>query len=169
MLDVIVHNLEQSKHITRIKKLVFCACTNNWSNEAQQLSTVKFTSYLQQLQERHASTVELKYLLYRIVIRLNHSSHYYTVANLLCEEMEPLYSQEKSAQLSMGAISSTVDAHDWGREVIFAVEEAQSGSVLQIEMTVLAANRQLLMETKVILPNAAQLIRSEERRVGKEC
>jgi WD40 repeat protein len=158
MLDVIVHNLEQSKHIARIKKLVFCACTNNWSNEAQQLSTVKFTSYLQQLQERHASTVELKYLLYRIVIRLNHSTHYYTVANLLCEEMGPLYSQEASSNITMGAISSAVDAHAWGREVIFAVEEAQSGSVLQIQMSVLADNRQLVMDATVILPNAAQLI-----------
>jgi WD40 repeat protein len=158
MLDVIVHNLEQSKHIARIKKLVFCACTNNWSNEAQQLSTVKFTSYLQQLQERHTSTVELKYLLYRIVIRLNHSTHYYTVANLLCEEMEPLYSQETSSNITLGVISSAVDTHSWGREVIFAVEEAQSGSVLQIQMSVLAANRQLLLETTVILPNAAQLV-----------
>jgi hypothetical protein len=74
MLDAIVHNLEQSNHIARIKKLVFCACTNNWSNEAQQLSTVKFKSYLQQLRDRYASVVDLKYLLYRIVIRLNHST-----------------------------------------------------------------------------------------------
>jgi WD40 repeat protein len=158
MLDVIVHNLEKSKHIARIKKLVFCACTNNWSNEAQQLSTVKFTSYIQQLQDRHASTAELKYLLYRIVIRLNHSSHYYTVANLLCEEMEPLYSQEASSNVMIGAISSALDSHAWGREIIFAVQEAQSGSVLQMEMAVLAANHQLLMETTVILPNAAQLL-----------
>ncbi len=158
MLDVIVHNLEQSKHIARIKKLVFCACTNNWSNEAQQLSTVKFTNYIQQLRDRHASTAELKYLLYRIVIRLNHSSHYYTVANLICEEMEPLYSQETSSPITLGAISSAIDSHAWGREIIFAVEESQSGSVLQMEMSVLAANRQLLMETTVILPNAAQLL-----------
>lgn len=158
MLDAIVHNLEQSNHIARIKKLVFCACTNNWSNEAQQLSTIKFRSYLQQLRDRHASTVELKYLLYRIVIRLNHSSNYYAIANLICEEMEPLYSQEILGMNIQAAISSALDAHIWGREVIFVVEEAQSGSVLQIDMTILAANRQLLGEAKVILPNAAQLL-----------
>ena len=76
MLDEIVHNLEQSNHIARIKKLVFCACTNNWSNEAQQLSPAKFASYIQQLRDSHNSIVELKYLLYRIVIRLNHSTNY---------------------------------------------------------------------------------------------
>ncbi len=158
MLDAIVHNLEQSNHIARIKKLVFCACTNNWSNEAQQLSTVKFTSYLQQLRDRYASTVELKYLLYRIVIRLNHSSNYYTVANLICEQMEPLYSQEMAATNIPSAISSALDAQIWGREVIFVVEEAQSGSMLQIDMTVLSANHQLLGEARVMLPNAAQLL-----------
>ncbi len=158
MLDAIVHNLEQSNHIARIKKLVFCACTNNWSNEAQQLSTVKFKSYLQQLRDRHPSTVELKYLLYRIVIRLNHSSNYYTVANLICEQMEPLYSQETALNTDRGAISSALNAHNWGREVIFVVEETQSGSALQVEMTVLAANHQLLTELTVILPNAAQLL-----------
>ncbi len=156
MLDSIVHNLEQSSHIARIKKLVFCACTNNWSNEAQQLSTAKFASYIQQLRDRHASIVELKYLLYRIVIRLNHSTNYYTVANFLCQEMEPLYTQatEATAEPSIDRLQPQAM---WGREVIFAVEEAQAGTVLQIEMSVLAANRQLLTQMAVNLPGLDQV------------
>jgi WD domain, G-beta repeat len=161
MLDAIVHNLEQSNHIARIKKLVFCACTNNWSNEAQQLSTVKFKSYLQELRDSHASIVELKYLLYRIVIRLNHSTNYYTVANLLCQEMEPLYAQtsgvaeDRSSSEQRGAVSSAVV---WGKEVTFTVEEAQTGSVLQVEMAVLGTNRQLLTQVTVDLPNLPQML-----------
>jgi WD40 repeat protein len=166
MLDAIVHNLEQSNHIARIKKLVFCACTNNWSNEAQQLSTVKFKSYLQQLRDRYASVVELKYLLYRIVIRLNHSTNYYTVANLLCQEMEPLYAQQSTATTGERAVaedSATSTAVPgrvvvWGKEVIFTVEEIQAGAVLQVDMTVLAANRQLLTQTLVTLPDMAQMM-----------
>jgi WD domain, G-beta repeat len=169
MLDAIVHNLEQSNHIARIKKLVFCACTNNWSNEAQQLSTVKFKSYIQQLRDRHASVVELKYLLYRIVIRLNHSTNYYTVANFLCQEMEPLYSYQSPATGSDRATGDssvhstavgrgTSAAKLWGTEAIFAVEETQSGSLLQVELTVLAANRQLLTQTVVTFPNMAQMM-----------
>ena len=121
MLDAIVHNLEQSNHIARIKKLVFCACTNNWSNEAQQLSTVKFKSHLQELRDSHASIVELKYLLYRIVIRLNHRTNYYTVANLLCQEMEPMYAQsmsiagDRSMSDERAAAASSVV---WGKEKI---------------------------------------------------
>jgi hypothetical protein len=167
MLDAIVHNLEQSNHIARIKKLVFCACTNNWSNEAQQLSTVKFKSYLQQLRDRHASIVELKYLLYRIVIRLNHSTNYYTVANFLCQEMEPLYAHQSPVgtgdrAVADDSVSSTLTGRAasvaWGKEVIFTVEEIQAGALLQVEMTVLAANRQLLTQTVVTFPDIAQML-----------
>jgi hypothetical protein len=153
MLDEIVHNLEQSNHIARIKKLVFCACTNNWSNEAQQLSPAKFASYIQQLRDSHASIVELKYLLYRIVIRLNHSTNYYTVANFLCQEMEPLYTQLAETTIAPSNLGERLQPQVmWGREVIFAVEETQAGAVLQIEMSVLAANRQLLTQMVVNLP-----------------
>ncbi len=166
MLDAIVHNLEQSNHIARIKKLVFCACTNNWSNEAQQLSTVKFKSYIQQLRDRHDSVVELKYLLYRIVIRLNHSTNYYTVANLLCQEMEPLFdrqSPEASGTVSdEDLMSSALSGRSatpalWGKEIIFTVEEIQSGSLLQVDLSVLAANRQLLTQVVVNFPDMAQM------------
>jgi WD40 repeat protein len=160
MLDAIVHSLEQNNHIARIKKLVFCACTNNWSNEAQQLSTVKFKSYLQQLRDRHTSIVDLKYLLYRIVIRLNHSTNYYTVANFLCQEMEPLYVDrdhsapgEREIPEDRGA-SATV----WGKEVIFTVEEAQAGVMLQVDMTVLGANHQLLAQTVVTFPGVVEML-----------
>ncbi len=166
MLDAIVHNLEQSNHIARIKKLVFCACTNNWSNEAQQLSTVKFKSYLQQLRDRHASVVELKYLLYRIVIRLNHSTNYYTVANFLCQEMEPLYAFQSTGSVT-GDGSADEDSVGaalpgrvvvWGKEAIFTVEEIQAGAVLQVEMAVVAANHQLLTQLTVTFPDLAQMM-----------
>lgn len=159
MLDAIVHNLEQSNHIARIKKLVFCACTNNWSNEAQQLSTAKFKSYLQQLRDRYDSIVELKYLLYRIVIRLNHSTNYYTVANFLCQEMEPLYTYPATATDGDRAVDDNrPPSVVWGKEVIFTVEEIQSGAVLQVDMTVLAANRQLLAQTVVNFPDIARML-----------
>ncbi len=166
MLDAIVHNLEQSNHIARIKKLVFCACTNNWSNEAQQLSTAKFKSYIQQLRDRYASIVELKYLLYRIVIRLNHSTNYYTVANFLCQEMEPLYAYPTASSgdsqvpddISSAALVGRSSSQIWGKEVVFTVEEIQAGSVLQVDLSVLAATGQLLNQTVVTFPDLPQMM-----------
>jgi WD domain, G-beta repeat len=161
MLDAIVHSLEQNSHIARIKKLVFCACTNNWSNEAQQLSTVKFKSYLQQLRDRHTSIVDLKYLLYRIVIRLNHSTNYYTVANFLCQELEPLYADRDDNAAGDRKIPDhrATPPIVWGKEVIFTVEEVQSGVVLlQVDLTVLGANHQLLAQTVVTFPNVVEML-----------
>ena len=157
MLEAIVHKLEQSNHIARIKKLVFCACTNNWSNEAQQLSTVKFKSYIQQLRDRHDSIVELKYLLYRIVIRLNHSTNYYTVANLLCQEMEPLYSNSSDTAGERMIEEPVPVAAVWGKEVVFTISEAQTPDLLRIEMTVLAATGRLLAEVKIDLPGLSEM------------
>ncbi len=158
MLDAIVHKLEQNNHIARIKKLVFCACTNNWSNEAQQLSTVKFKSYLQQLRDRHDSIVELKYLLYRIVIRLNHSTNYYTVANFLCQEMEPLYSNSSGIAGGERIIEEPLPiAAVWAREVVFTISEVQTPDLLRIEMTVLAATGRLLTEATIDLPGLSEM------------
>ncbi len=158
MLDAIIQKLEQNNHIARIKKLVFCACTNNWSNEAQQLSTVKFKSYIQQLRDRHDSIVELKYLLYRIVIRLNHSTNYYTVANFLCQEMEPLYADSSSIAVDRISEERETAATLWGREIVFTMSEAQAADLLRIEMTVLAANGRLLTEMTVDLPDLSAML-----------
>lgn len=162
MLEAIVHRLEQNNHIGRIKKLVFCACTNNWSNEAQQLSTVKFKSYIQQLRDRHASVVELKYLLYRIVIRLNHSTNYYTVANFLCQEMEPLYANQPvgtvEEQSTPEDLVSSDPAAIWGKQIVFTIAEAEAGEVLSVDLTVLAPTHQLLTQAVVDFPNLAELL-----------
>jgi WD40 repeat protein len=155
MLDEIVHNLESSTQVSRIKKLVFCACTNNWSNEAQNLSTVKFKSYIQQLYDLHSSIVDLKYAFYRIVIRLNHSSNYYTIANLLCEEMGKLYAADRSNPNppSLSTLNTQPSVPST-YEIIFLASESQAGKVVQIHLQILAGNRQLQEDVVVSLPNA---------------
>lgn len=156
MLDETVQRLEQNNHISRIKKLVFCACTNNWSNEAQQLSTVKFKSYIQQLRDRHASVVELKYLLYRIVIRLNHSTNYYTVANFLCQEMEPLYTNRPSDSPQARA-ADAAPVVEWGRQIILTISEVQVTDLLRVELSVITEARRLLTQVTVDLPRLSEI------------
>jgi hypothetical protein len=158
MLDAVVQKLEQNNHIARIKKLVFCACTNNWSNEAQQLSTVKFKSYIQQLRDRHDSIVELKYLLYRIVIRLNHSTNYYTVANFLCQEMEPLYAHSSSTTDDRLAEAGVAQVPVWGKQIVLTIAEAQAADVLRVEMAVVADRGRLLTEMAVDLPDLSAML-----------
>ncbi len=158
MLDAVVQKLEQNNHIARIKKLVFCACTNNWSNEAQQLSTVKFKSYIQQLRDRHDSIVELKYLLYRIVIRLNHSTNYYTIANFLCQEMEPLYTQSSGTTGDRLAEAGVAQVPVWGKQIVLTISEAQAADVLRVEMAVVDDRGRLLTEIVVDLPDLSAML-----------
>jgi WD domain, G-beta repeat len=91
MLDSITRTLERNSQISRIRKLTFCACHNRWSKDAQNMSAPEFQSCLETLYDRHATIVEFKHALYQIVIKLNHSSEYYAIANDICTEIEKAY------------------------------------------------------------------------------
>jgi WD domain, G-beta repeat len=91
MLDIITRQLEADSQIARIKKLLFCACYGRWSKDAEAMSGKELQQCLQMLCDLHPSLVEFKHALYQVVIRLNHSSDYYRVANSICEAVEPMY------------------------------------------------------------------------------
>jgi WD domain, G-beta repeat len=91
MLDSITLTLEKNSQISRIRKLTFCACHNRWSRDAQNMSAQEFQACLETLYNRHATIVEFKHALYQIVIKLNHSSEYYSIANDICTEIEKAY------------------------------------------------------------------------------
>jgi WD40 repeat protein len=91
MLDSITRTLEKNSQISRIRKLTFCACHNRWSKDAQNMSEQELRSCLKTLYNRHATIVEFKHALYQIVIKLNHSSEYYSIANDICTEIEKAY------------------------------------------------------------------------------
>jgi WD40 repeat protein len=91
MLDSVVCILEKNSQISRIRKLIFCACHNRWSKDARSMSQPELQGCLQALYDRHATIVEFKHALYQIVIKLNHSSEYYSIANTICNEIEKVY------------------------------------------------------------------------------
>jgi hypothetical protein len=97
MLDKITRQLEKSSQITRIKKLLFCACYGRWSKDAEAMSNKELQQCLQMLWDLHPTLVEFKHALYQVVIRLNHSSEYYTVANAICDRVEQLYGETAAA------------------------------------------------------------------------
>jgi WD40 repeat protein len=108
MLDSITRTLEKNSQISRIRKLAFCACHNRWSKDAQNMSVQELQSCLQTLYDRHATIVEFKHALYQIVIKLNHSSEYYSVANDICTEVEKVYDapRPKATNLAPSAIET---------------------------------------------------------------
>jgi WD domain, G-beta repeat len=91
MLDKITRKLENSPQTARIKKLLFCACYGRWSKDAAAMSAKELQQCLQMLCDLYPTLVEFKHALYQVVIRLNHSSEYYGVANIVCHELTPFY------------------------------------------------------------------------------
>jgi WD40 repeat protein len=120
MLDSVVRTLEKNSQITRIRKLVFCACHSRWSKDAQNMSGPELFSCLQNLVDRHPSIVEFRHELYQIAIRLNHSSEYYAVSNTICEEIETVYDQLEFEARSLsgkapvsGSVNATKSTNQW--------------------------------------------------------
>jgi WD40 repeat protein len=106
MLDLTTRKLEKNPQIDRIKKLMFCACHGRWSKDAQAMSGKELQQCLQVLCDLHPSIVEFKHALYQIVIRLNHSSDYYAIANTLCEAVEPYYALSAPPTVTADAAST---------------------------------------------------------------
>ncbi len=138
MLDSITRTLEKNSQIARIRKLAFCACHNRWSKDAQNMSAQELQSCLQTLYDRHATIVEFKHTLYQIVIKLNHSSEYYSIANDICTEIEKAYDapQPKTAKASASKLAPTAI-------------ETQSLHIVHLQIQAITIPMQVLCEVTI--------------------
>jgi hypothetical protein len=138
MLDSITSTLEKNSQIARIRKLTFCACHNRWSKDAQNMSAQELQSCLQTLYDRHATIVEFKHALYQIVIKLNHSSEYYSIANDICTEIEKAYDapQPKVAAASASSLAPTAI-------------ETQSLHIVHLQIQAITIPMQVLCEVTI--------------------
>jgi WD40 repeat protein len=137
MLDSITLTLEKNSQISRIRKLAFCACHNRWSKDAQHMSSPELQGCLQALYDRHATIVEFKHALYQIVIKLNHSSEYYSIANDICTEIEKAYDapQPKAARASTKLAPNAI--------------ETQSLHVVHLQIQAITIPMQVLCEVTI--------------------
>jgi WD domain, G-beta repeat len=137
MLDSITRTLEKNSQIPRIRKLAFCACNNRWSKDAQNMSSREFQGCLQSLYDRHATIVEFKHALYQIVIKLNHSSEYYSIANDICTEIEKAY----NAQPPKATTSAT--------KLAPSAIETQSIHIVHLQIQAITIPMQVLCEVTI--------------------
>ncbi len=137
MLDSITRTLEKNSQISRIRKLAFCACNNRWSKDAQNMSSPELQGCLQSLYDQHATIVEFKHALYQIVIKLNHSSEYYSIANDICTEIEKVYdvSPPKATALSTKLAPSAI--------------ETQSIHIVHLQIQAITIPMQVLCEVTI--------------------
>jgi hypothetical protein len=90
-MDLTATTLRDDHQARQVKKLVLAACTGNWENDPQQLATFSLSNLLVDLMQRYPSPDQLKGRLYGIVDNLNKKQEYRQVAQLVVDQLEPLY------------------------------------------------------------------------------
>ncbi len=90
-LNRIVHNLKQNPEITRIKKMLFCACKHRWENSSKVLIKYRTKSLLQELYQRESDFNSLKQTINGVVSTLNKKDKYQSIADIILEEVKSLY------------------------------------------------------------------------------
>lgn len=105
--QAIAAQLEQSPHITRIKKLMVCICTSEWLNDSAQLATLNTATLLQDLHRAFPAPQSLHHALKRVVSSLSKQAEYLAIANFLMQSVRPLY-QNQAIRHSPQATQSQV-------------------------------------------------------------
>jgi adenylate cyclase len=102
--------LEQDANASRIKKLLFAACTQTWENDPQVLSQHPLVELVQRLHRLTATPQTLDAILTSIVRTLNRQTEYTRVAQTIIYAFAPLYGdllEVTQANLSAPTLSPT--------------------------------------------------------------
>ncbi|MDB9312095.1 hypothetical protein PN462_03200 [Spirulina sp. CS-785/01] len=91
LLDEIATTLAQHEHQVRIRKLLFCACYNRWENDQSILANLEIESLLFRLYQQHTTLEKITETLYTVVQKLNRKTQYAQLANVIIEQVKPLY------------------------------------------------------------------------------
>lgn len=90
-LDEAVNSLQQHENSTRIKKLIFGACYNNWENDLTYLDRFPLEYLIPQLFQLNPTREDLKSTLDKVVQTLNKPDEYALIANIIISSMEKFY------------------------------------------------------------------------------
>lgn len=87
VLQALTSHSEQN----RLKKMMLCACSNAWENDAQRLALIDWSQLLQSLLQRLPTIEALERSLQEIISALSKPLDYVPIANLLLQMVAPLY------------------------------------------------------------------------------
>ncbi|MGF1494226.1 MAG: hypothetical protein ACFBSC_17620 [Microcoleaceae cyanobacterium] len=105
-LDEITKNLEKDVHLVRIKKVMFCACSGRWENNADKLAHLSMRELVQELYLKTQTLDRLYQLLDYILSKLNKKSDYSLVVNIIISQLSKLYF-DTNPTLDSGLVRAT--------------------------------------------------------------
>jgi hypothetical protein len=94
-LQQVVNKLEKHEQITRIRKMLLCACKGVWENDPNKLNSFSIASLLKELKRKNPTPEELKISLYKILSRINKQGEYLAVAKTIFGSMKQLYDLDR--------------------------------------------------------------------------
>jgi len=98
-INDIVHYLKQHPEITRIKKLLFCACQYRWENSSSVLIKYRTKSLLQELYTREPNLSSFQNRINEVVSTLNKQNKYQSIAALIVDQVQYLYESSQALVL----------------------------------------------------------------------
>ncbi|MEM9906173.1 MAG: adenylate/guanylate cyclase domain-containing protein [Cyanobacteria bacterium P01_D01_bin.44] len=96
----IVQALEQHDNHLRLKKLIFSVCHNVWENDQAVLQQFDLSALIESLLVRNPTYEQCKASLYKIVATLNRKAAYAKVADILLEQLRPLFNEPSTQPLT---------------------------------------------------------------------
>ena len=92
--SVTIRNLEQSRNVLRVKKLLFYACKNSWESDHNKLNLVSLSDQIQEVMLLAPTPERLRLFLDAAVRTLSKPAEYSLIANILVKELSRLYPVE---------------------------------------------------------------------------
>lgn len=92
--SVVIRNLEQSRNVLRVKKLLFYACKNSWESDHNKLNLLSLSDQIQEVMLLAPTPERLRFFLDAAVRTLSKPAEYSLIANILVKEVSRLYPPE---------------------------------------------------------------------------
>ncbi|MGD1808641.1 hypothetical protein ACP6PL_24835 [Dapis sp. BLCC M126] len=95
MIDTIAKELEKDANLTRIKKVIYCACEGRWENDETKLSEINLKELIEELYNKTGNIETLDHRLSRIVSKVNKKTEYSLLAQKIIGSVGRLYPEEE--------------------------------------------------------------------------
>jgi hypothetical protein len=91
LLKQVVHYLDNHKEAVRIKKMLYCLCTNRWEKDVDYLNSIASQNLVEQIINDYNTLDQLKFLLQRLVKTVNKPQQYIEIAKTIYLAIGQLY------------------------------------------------------------------------------
>ncbi len=91
LLQQVVNYLNNHREAIRIKKMLYCLCTNRWEKDADYLNSINSQYLIEQIVREHDTLDKLKILLQKLIKTVNKPKQYIDIAKVIYLAIGQLY------------------------------------------------------------------------------